>query len=119
MASCLAQDVDPLPSEIVRNVSAKKQQIVFLFEKSSHPDTNAGPGAGVFFGRLIRRFGSEPSRRISGPSAEFISVTRLRTLALAVSRETAFVGSPLFAPMNNPYRDQRADLRTGFFKPGT
>jgi hypothetical protein len=118
-ASCFAQDMDRLPSKNMHVASAKKQQIVILFEKSSCPDTNAGTSAGVFFGRLIRRFGIEPSRRISGPSAEFISVTRLRTFAPAVPQGSAFANAPLFAPMNNPYRNQRADLRTGFFKPGT
>jgi hypothetical protein len=117
--SCFAQDMDRFPSKFMRLLSAKKQQSHHLSKQTFHSDSNAGPWAGVFFGRLIRRFGCQPSRRISGPSAEFISVTRLRTLALAVSRETAPVGAPLFAPMNNPYRSQRAEMRTGFFKPGT
>jgi hypothetical protein len=58
---------------------------------------HAGVPAGVFFGRLTRRFGKQPSRRISGPSAEFISVNRLTASPM-----------PLFAPMNNPYLRQRA-----------
>jgi len=37
---------------------------------------DAGHGAGIFFGRLNRLFGNLPSRRFSGPSAEFISVNR-------------------------------------------
>jgi hypothetical protein len=111
--------MDRFLSNNARSTSAKKQQILNLVEKSSFPDMCAGMCAGIFFGRLIRRFGSTPSRRISGPSAEFISVTRLRTQTVAVSQETAFGVAPLFAPMNNPCRNQRADLRTGFFKPGT
>jgi hypothetical protein len=57
---------------------------------------DAGLVAGVFFGRLTRRFGPVPSRRISGPSAEFISVNRLSAAPLPSD-------VPLFAPMNNPY----------------
>jgi len=107
------------PSAIWNTASTKIQQSSFLFSQSPHFDTSAGPSAGVFFGRLTRRFGVMPSRRISGPSAEFISVTRLRTPAFAASQEMAFADTPLFAPMNNPNRRQRAVLRTGFFKPGT
>jgi hypothetical protein len=61
-------------------------------------DTDAGTRAGVFFGRLNRRFAGVASRRFSGPSAEFISVNELQT-RLSVLR---------FAPMNNPYRCLRA-----------
>ena len=53
----------------------------------SHHD--AGARAGVFFGRLNRRFDVVSSRRFSGPSAEFISVNEVWLQ---------------FAPMNNPYR---------------
>jgi hypothetical protein len=64
--------------------------------KSSALSNDAGLVAGVFFGRLNRRFGAKPSRRFSGPSAEFISVNGL----MAVSLPSAVL---LFAPMNNPY----------------
>jgi hypothetical protein len=63
--------------------------------KSSASPIEAGLVAGIFFGRLTRRFGLVPSRRISGPSAEFISVNRLT--ADESDRQ------PLLAPMNNPY----------------
>jgi hypothetical protein len=64
------------------------------FKLSASP-IEAGLVAGIFFGRLTRRFGFLPSRRISGPSAEFISVNRLT----AGGR----IRSLLLAPMNNPY----------------
>jgi len=66
----------------------------------SHLLIDAGLVAGVFFGRLNRRFGFEPSRGFSGPSAEFISV----------NRKTAS-DMPLFAPMNNPYLRRRRTTR--------
>jgi len=53
--------------------------------KSSFSPIDAGLVAGVFFGRLTRRFGRGPSRRISGPSAEFISVNRLTAGAVFAS----------------------------------
>ena len=62
---------------------------------------HAGPFAGVFFGRLNRPFGFQPSRRFSGPSAEFISVNRLTASLM-----------PLFAPMNNPYLRLRSVAAT-------
>jgi len=61
-------------------------------------DTDAGTRAGVFFGRLNRQFAGVPSRRFSGPSAEFISVNELQTRSSVLR----------FAPMNNPYRCLRA-----------
>jgi hypothetical protein len=70
--------------------------------KSAALSNHAGLVAGVFFGRLNRRFGREPSRRFSGPSAEFISVNRLDDGALPSA-------VPLFAPMNNPYLRLRLD----------
>jgi hypothetical protein len=72
-----------VPSSICDVVAAKKQHAKFFALKSFDEATDAGRDAGVFFGRLIRPFGIEPSRRISGPSAEFISVTRLRSTRTA------------------------------------
>src|SRR5258706_11921603 len=72
---------------------------------------NAGISAGVFFGPLIRRFGPRPSRRISRPSAAFISVN---------SSPAQRIVRP-FAPMNNPYRPRRskgAGRADGFSQPG-
>jgi hypothetical protein len=108
--------VDQFHSEFWPAASAKKQHAFSFFSKSHYPNSNAGIFAGVFFGRLTRRFGVMPSRRISGPSAEFISVTRLRTSAFAASQETETANAPLRAPMNNPNRKQHADVRTGFSK---
>ena len=91
---------------------AKSANLATFFALSN-TNTHAGLCAGVFFGRLNRRFGVMPNRRFSGPSAEFISVNE--------SQERSRVLQ--FAPMNNPYRQvqysTRASWRTGFFNPGT
>lgn len=78
------------------------KQSAALFNTSN---INAVALPGVFFGRLIRRLGNRPSRRISRPSAAFISVNRLY----------AQNNVQQFAPMNNPYHQQRAVRWTGFF----
>jgi hypothetical protein len=106
---CSLQAVDQFHSPICEFGSAKKQHAQSSFSKSIKPHTSAGVFAGVFFGRLTRRFGKVPSRRISGPSAEFISVTRLRTSAFAASQESGAANAPLRAPMNNPNRKEFAD----------
>jgi hypothetical protein len=87
----VASDSDK-PHDLNAESLASSQRLGF---KLSASPIEAGRCAGVFFGRLTRRFGFLPSRRISGPSAEFISVNRL----------TVGVGSRslLLAPMNNPY----------------
>jgi hypothetical protein len=81
-----------------------------LDAKSSAVPIDAGLVAGVFFGRLTRRFGYLPSRRISGPSAEFISVNGWTAGAVVADM-------PLFAPMNNPNLRlcRGTTWRTGFF----
>jgi hypothetical protein len=117
--SCSTQGVDQFHSKNPQEVLAKKQHANSHFSKSPESDTSAGFYAGVFFGRLNRRFVAKSSRRFSGPSAEFISVTRLRTSVVSASQETGVANAPLRAPMNNPNRKMHADLRTGFFKPGT
>jgi hypothetical protein len=98
----------PIPSLFCEPVAAKKQQKHFSVLKSIDEATDAGRDAGVFFGRLIRPFGAAPSGRISGPSAEFISVTRLRP-GLNSACKLRVRSQPLCAPMNNPYRRQRAE----------
>jgi hypothetical protein len=72
-----------IPSSICDVVAVKKQHTHIFGLKSFDEVINAGRDAGVFFGRLIRPFGVLPSGRISGPSAEFISVTRLRSTRTA------------------------------------
>lgn len=99
------------PARIVRAVSTLPLAMATgEFSKTRQAESSAafsdfmnraGPVAGVFFGRLTRRFGEKPSRRISGPSAVFISVNRLM-VSLTQS------ASPLLAPMNNPYLRLRA-----------
>jgi hypothetical protein len=86
----IASDSDK-PHDLIAESLASSPRLAFKYSASP---IEAGLVAGIFFGRLIRRFGLVPSRRISGPSAEFISVNRL----------TTGVGSRplLFAPMNNP-----------------
>jgi hypothetical protein len=69
----------------------------FSLKSSCLSNINAERLLGVFFGRLIRRFGSVPSRRISRPSAAFISV----------NRHSVQSSVRLFAPMNNPYCPHR------------
>jgi hypothetical protein len=91
----------PLRDSCVMAALPPKKSFAIFFERSvvsrqfvlqhSVLQIDAGCVAGVFFGRLNRRFGWLPSRGFSGPSAEFISV----------NRKTARV-MPLFAPMNNP-----------------
>jgi len=98
-----------IPSSFWDFSAAKKQQAVSSVKKSSVQDIDAGRDAGVFFGRLIRPFGSVPSGRISGPSAEFISATRLRPSVNGLKKFSPFVLEPLCASMNNPYRRQRAE----------
>ncbi len=84
------------------SVVSFSKQFAALFTTSN---INAGALPGVFFGRLIRRLGNRPSRRISRPSAAFISVNQL----------DAQNSVQQFAPMNNPYHQQRAVRWTGFF----
>jgi hypothetical protein len=87
-----ASSIDQSPTAFAESpVSSRRSGF-----KSSTFSIDAGLVAGVFFGRLTRRFGLVPSRRISGPSAEFISVNRLTAAHLPSD-------VPLFAPMNNPY----------------
>ena len=71
----------PIPSSICDVVAVKKQHARVFSLKSIDEASNAGRDAGVFFGRLIRPFGMLPSGRISGPSAEFISVYALQVCA--------------------------------------
>jgi hypothetical protein len=87
----VASDSDK-PFELNRESLTSSQR---LADKHSASPIEAGLVAGIFFGRLNRRFGCVPSRRFSGPSAEFISVNRLTT--------SAGSRSLLLAPMNNPY----------------
>jgi hypothetical protein len=97
-----------IPSSFCEALAAKKQQKQFSVLKSIDEATDAGRDAGVFFGRLIRPFGCVPSGRISGPSAEFISVARLRPDAITAC-SLRVRSQPLCAPMNNPFRRQRAE----------
>lgn len=115
-----AREQATIPSTIRAPRTGHRNGTDVFFQQFSDLNSNAGMVAGVFvaadFGLLTRLFGREPSRRISGPSAEFISVTRLRRSQRAMPRGRARF-EPLFAPMNNPYRNS-ALSRTGFFNPG-
>jgi hypothetical protein len=117
--SCSLQVKALIPSSFCNQTAAKKQHVVESNQKSFVRDTNAGVDAGVFFGRLIRPFGTLPSGRISGPSAEFISVTRLRPGASDAMQYASPVLQPLCAPMNNPFRRQRAEGGRVSLNPGT
>jgi hypothetical protein len=117
--TCPAQVKALIPPSFCEVFAAKKQHVVASNQKLFVQATNAGSDAGVFFGRLIRPFGMLPSGRISGPSAEFISVTRLRPGASDAKQHAPRVHQPLCAPMNNPFRQQRAEGGRVSLNPGT
>jgi hypothetical protein len=116
---CSKQAKALIPSSFCEFSAAKKQHVADSNKKLFVQATNAGSDAGVFFGRLIRPFGRLPSGRISGPSAEFISVTRLRPGASVAKQYASRVHQPLCAPMNNPFRQQRAEGGRVSLNPGT